>query len=200
VDGIVLAHIEQNRGGRMIVFLNMLETEDERTAFSAFYKEHKGKCLSVALAITHNHAWAEEAVQEAFLRMIRHKEKYFSDPCKRTGTTIVIMVKSAALNIKNRENKLDHFALEDVEFSLSNDEPDALRIVASKEAVNRLQYHISQLSAPDKALYQMKYILEKSDGEIAEILGISKNTAAVRIHRLMRKLLNTMREEGYIDG
>ncbi|MCL2747156.1 MAG: RNA polymerase sigma factor [Oscillospiraceae bacterium] len=177
----------------------MLEKDEERDIFAEFYNAHRGRCLKVALSITKNKAWAEEAVHEAFLRMIRHKEKYFSDPCKRTGTLIVIMVKSAALNKLEQENRLDHALLEDVEPFVGDGLPDVFRIVAGKEAANRLQYHISQLDPINKSLIEMKCLLGKTDCEIAELIGSNKNATAVRIHRLRRKLYDSLRKEGFID-
>ena len=181
-------------------YLSILETDEEREIFSEFYLAHKGRCLKVALLITRNHAWAEEAVQEAFLKMIRHKEKYFSNSGKRTGTQIVIMVKSAAIDILRREKRLDHYLLDDIEPIIANNEQDVFRAVASKEAMERLQYHVSQLDEVSQSLFEMKYLLGKADGEIAEMVGLKKNTVAVRIHRLTKTLLDTMRREGYIDA
>jgi DNA-directed RNA polymerase specialized sigma24 family protein len=90
--------------------------------------------------------------------------------------------------------------LDDFEPIIPNDEPYALRIAAGKEAVKRLQYHVSQLDETSQSLFEMKYILGRNDGEIADMVGLKKNTVAVRIHRLKSTLFETMRKEGYIDG
>jgi len=180
-------------------YISMLDSDEEREDFATFYSEHQGRCLATANAITRNHAWAEEAVQNAFLRMIQHKEKYFTDLRKRTGTLIVIMVKSEALNILRREKRLDHSLLEDVEQFVANDEPDAFSVVAGKEALNRLKYAVSQLDEVSQALYEMKYVLEKTDGEIADIIGMSKNAVAIRLHKIRKGLIEALKKEGYID-
>lgn len=184
----------------LIIYLSMLETDEERESFAEFYEKHQGKCLAVANAITKNHVWAEEAVHNAFLRMIRHKDKYFTDLRKRTRTQIVIMVRSEAINILNREKKLDHIPLDDVEPIIANDVPDNFRIAASKETMNRLEHHVSQLDEISQALFEMKYILDFSDGEIAERVGLSKNAVAIRVHRIRKKLIDDLRQEGFIDG
>jgi len=181
-------------------YLFVIETDEGRLILSAFYSEHKGKCLKAALSVTSNHAWAEEAIQDAFLKMIKHSEKYFDDPCKRTVAQIVIMVKSAAIDILRREKRLDHAMIDDLEPVLPSDEPDMLRVVAGKEAVDRLQHHVSQLDEVSQTIFEMKYLLEKTDGEIAEMTGLTKNTVAVRIHRLKTALQETMRKEGFIHG
>jgi RNA polymerase sigma-70 factor (ECF subfamily) len=184
----------------LFIHILVFETDEERLILTEFYTEHKGKCLRTALAVTRNHELAEEALQNAFLKIIQHKDKYFSDSCKRTGTQIVIMVKSAAIDILRREKRLDHALLDDFEPIIANEEPDALRIVAGKEAVSRLQHHVSLLDEVNQTIFEMKYLLGKSDGEIADMIGLKKNAVAVRIHRLKSALFETMRKEGYING
>ena len=181
------------------IYLSMLETEEEKAAFTDLYESYRHLCLNVALKITGSQAMAEDALHNAFLKMIRHKEKHFTNSCKRTASQIVIIVKSAAIDILRREKRLDHDLLDDLEPIIPNDEPDTLRIIASKEAVDRLQHHVSQLNEVNQSLFEMKYLSEKSDGEIANMLGLRKNTVAVRIHRLKSALFETMREEGYIN-
>ena len=184
----------------MFFVLSVFETEKERMIFAEFYEEHMGLCMSIAISITRSHVLAEEAVQETFMKFMRHKEKYFDDLCKRTPAQIVIMVKSAAIDILRREKRLEHDALNDYNEPSAQDEPDAYRITASKEAVNRLQHFVSQMDETSQAIYEMKFMMEMTDGEIAEQLGISKNAAAVRIHRLRMNLKEQMRGEGFIDG
>jgi len=183
----------------LALYIAMLETDEERGLFADFYEQHKGRCLQVALAITHNQAWAEDAVHNAFMRMIRHKDKYFTDPGKRTRTQIVIMVKSEALNLLKREKRLDHSLLDDVEPIVANDEPEAFRVASGKEAMAALQRHVSLLDETSRTLYQMKYISGRTDGEIADEVGITKNAVAIRIHKIRKSLLEKMRKEGYID-
>jgi RNA polymerase sigma-70 factor (ECF subfamily) len=175
-------------------FLSMLETEEERLTFAAFYEEHRNRCLRAALAITKSMDLAEDAVQDAFLRMIRHKDKYFTDFGKRTGTTIVIMVKSAALNILHRENQLVHSQLDE---STPDCTPDVFRIVAGKDAVDRVQHHVSKLDEANQTVYEMKFLRGMSDGEIAEEIGITKNAVAIRIHKIRSSIISTMEAEGF---
>jgi len=183
----------------LVAYLSLLETDDERRLFADFYEKNKGKCLQVALSITRNHAWAEDAVHNAFMRMIRHKEKYFTDPRKRTPTLIVIMVKSEALNILKSETRLDHALLDDIEPIIPDDEPDAFRIASGKDTIKVLQNLISQLDETNRTMFQMKYVAGKTDGEIADEIGVTKNAVAVRIHKVRKKLFEELRKGGYLD-
>jgi DNA-directed RNA polymerase specialized sigma24 family protein len=131
--------------------------------------------------------------------MIRGKEKYFTDPRKSTGTLIVLLVKYEAIGILVLEKRFDHAALEDMEPVYNDDEQDVFRVVVGKATVERLQYHVSQLDAVNRGLFQMKHMRNKTDGEIADEIGLSKNAVAIRLHKIRKKLLEKMREEGYVD-
>lgn len=179
----------------LALFLSMLETEEERATFAAFYEKHKGRCLRVALAITKNQDWAEDAVQDAFLKMIKQKDEYFSDPRKRTGTQIVIIVRSRAIEILRREKRLDHSLLENVEHLTPDHAPNAFRVAAGKDALERIKRHVSQLDEVNQAIYEMKFIRQMTDGEIAEEIGISKNAVALRAHKLRKSIIEKMEAE-----
>ena len=183
----------------MLIYLAMLETDEERNDFSEYYEKHYGRCLAVAYDITQNHTWAEEAVQNAFMKMLRHKEKYFSDLGKRTASTIVIMVRSESLDLIKHEKRFKHFDLDEVEPIIADKSPDAFRIVASKEAADCIRKHISSYDRLNKTIFEMKFMERADDGEIAEITGLTKNAVALRIHKMRNVVKEILRKEGFTD-
>jgi len=184
----------------MFMFMAALMADDAQPAVEELYEKHKAKCYRVALAITRDIYLAEEAIQNAFLKLIKNKKKYFSNTCNLTAAYIVIMVKSAAIDILRREAKYNHAILDEAEALVPDDTPDALRIIEGEEAYKRLLHHVNLLDETNFTLFELKYRHKKNDGEIAEITGLKKNAVAVRINRIKNKLLNALREEGYIDG
>ena len=82
----------------------------------------------VALSILHDESLAEDAVQDAFLQLIRHKvhfEKTDSDDCKRY---IITVIRNASINIYNKrknENKIVSLTdkLENIQIA-ANAEPE----------------------------------------------------------------------------
>jgi RNA polymerase sigma-70 factor (ECF subfamily) len=180
--------------------VDALENEDDHLAFQQYYEQHKGRCLAIALAITRNHAWAEDAVQDAFLKILRNKGKYFPDLRKKAGLQIVIMVKCAAIDILRKEKRLAHAALDDCGDVAADTGQDVVRAVVSDEAAHRLRHHVSQLDEVNQAVFEMKCLGGMTDGEIAAILGLSENAVATRFHRMRKKLSDKLKAEGYIDG
>jgi RNA polymerase sigma-70 factor (ECF subfamily) len=180
-------------------YLSALDTEEEQRNFAKYYEKHLGKCLAVARRITQNKALAEDAVHNAFMKMIRHKEKYFSDLGKRTATTIVIMVKSESLDILKLEKRHVHSDLDDVEPIIADNKSDIFGIVAKKEAVIRIKRYVSTLDDLNKTVFEMKFVEDISDGEIADSVGLTKNAVALRVHKLRNEIKKILREEGYTD-
>lgn len=54
----------------------MLETEQERNRMTEIYEEHRHALLLYAVKLTKNQEMAEDAVHNAFISIIKEKEKY----------------------------------------------------------------------------------------------------------------------------
>jgi len=85
----------------------------QHTFIEACYELYEQKMFRVALAILRDETLAEDAVQDAFLKLIRHKV-YFNnadaDDCKRY---ILTVIKNTSINLYNKrknENKVVSFA------------------------------------------------------------------------------------------
>lgn len=57
------------------VYLAMLETDVDRDKFMKLYESYEKKLFAVALRILENNEKAEDAVQQAWLRIIQHWER-----------------------------------------------------------------------------------------------------------------------------
>ena len=63
-------------------FLAALESEDDKRRFVAVYEQYHEKMEMIALHILRSQHDSEDAVQNAFLQMIRHFEKIYEIPCE----------------------------------------------------------------------------------------------------------------------
>ena len=86
------------------------------------YSRYEQKMYRVAYSILHDESLAEDAVQDAFLKLIRHKVHFDnadSDDCKRY---IITVIRNASINIYNKrknENKIVSLTdkLEDIQIA-----------------------------------------------------------------------------------
>lgn len=100
--------------------LALLETDEQRNILSEFYQKYKNRFYAIAYSKLHGKAAAEDAVQEAFLRIVDKPENFFKiEHNKRVAYADVIVrnevdgaswsktVKSSNLSMSNTKSGLD---------------------------------------------------------------------------------------------
>lgn len=75
-------------------YLSALESAADKEDFRALYRRYHGVMERTALAILQDPRDAEEAVQEAFIRVIENFSKIYEIPCKDCKGWLVIIVKA----------------------------------------------------------------------------------------------------------
>jgi len=176
-----------------LIYVSMLETEAERQSFAKFYERVKAKCLHVAITITNDKALAEDAVHEAFIKYIAKKGQYLPLPCNKQESLIVIITKNKAIDILRKERKptmdiTDEYG-EEILTGGFNIEKD----FETAESYKQLVGLIKKLPEIYKDVFYMKYVQDMSNGEIAELLSITKDAVGVRLNRAKSKLKTLMK-------
>lgn len=59
----------------MLLYLQMLETPEEKSLFEQIYLEYRGLMYHVAYEILHNDQDAEDAVHQAFVKIVENIKK-----------------------------------------------------------------------------------------------------------------------------
>ena len=84
-------------------FLAALESEDDKRKFVAVYEQYHEKMEMIALHILGSQHDSEDAVQNAFLQIIRHFGKIYEIPCEELPFWIISIVKNEALMILRKK-------------------------------------------------------------------------------------------------
>ena len=163
-------------------FLAALESEDDKRKFVAVYEQYHEKMEKIALHILGSQHDAEDAVQNAFLQIIRHFEKIYEIPCEELPFWIISIVKNEALMILRKKRNV--VPLEDWDsFEQSAD---------STTGYTELVELFRQLPETYRAVLEMKLLIGYTDREIAKKLGLSETAVSSRASRgraLLRKLV-----------
>lgn len=175
-------------------YLSLLETPQAQAAFSRLYHTHHGKLLRIARAILQDDRKAEDAVHDTFVKIIQHFEKFLQIPCKKQEAWIVTILKNTCLDQLRQEKRHIPQDVDELLFSL----PDPRQDVEAEVGFRRLRDVMKQLSADDRELLELKLLLEWSDKEIAQALGITANAVGVRVHRAKNQLKELLEREGWI--
>ena len=90
----------------MLVFLSILETDEDRDVLVELYNEYGNAMLRVAKRYFPDDAnAAEDAVQNAWVRVAENFKKILDVPCKKRGAYLVIIVKNEAITILRKRRK-----------------------------------------------------------------------------------------------
>ncbi len=167
----------------------------EEDALAALVDRYSGALYRVAFSVLRNPADAEDAVQEAFLRVLRHRHTLHEVRDHRVW--LIRIVWNVVLDRKRRAKTRPE----------TDDVSELARILPSnglsaEEIAAAAQHHARVVACVDKLPQKERQVLllsafeELSSVEIAEVLGITESSVRSRLFRarnLMAGLLDHAR-------
>lgn len=172
----------------LFIYISMLETDEERVRLSEIYEENEPYMLRYATVLLKDRYAAEDAVHNAFLSIIKNKEKYFSLSCRELRALCVIIVKSKCIDYLRHRNKIFFEQLEDKDpFIESSDVPIEEQVILSDEYA-LLRKHMKTLNEVSRIVLEMRYILGMTYKEIAQEFDTSPKHIDTIIQRAKSKL------------
>ena len=183
------------------MILMSIEDEKQRSDVEQIWNLYGKIMLSKAYGILGNMQDAEDAVQEAFLRISKNAED-FSEP-KSPGTIALVSIytRNVAINMYRRNKKRNELFGNDGDvdtvISAAAESEDIAQLIVNDETVEMVRRAINMLDEPYKDVILLKYYYHKKNIEIAEVLGVDANTVNGRVFRAKKKLKELIGEEGY---
>lgn len=180
----------------LLYVLSMVETEEERSLISELYSTY-GKLMKMkAFEILKNNSLAEEAVQEAFVKMMKYLQniKIEGIDSHKTKNFMVIISKNAANDLILRESRYKVTSIDEIlEYDLecmryNNNVEDLLNVNAVKSV-------IEQMPEIHRDILMLKVYYDLSDKEIAWQLNLSNSAVRKRLQRA-REALYKLLEKG----
>ena len=178
----------------MLLYLSMLDTQEEKDKFTEIYERYQHFCWYVANQQLGDAHLAEDAVQEAFLALTRHLDKVEDVDSPRTKKFLLTIVKSKAIDIL-RQRKGGELPAKEMETELPDSGRDLLDQYITKENYNHLISCILELDEAYRVVFECKYVHQMSDQEIAQLLNITPKLANVRFYRARKKLQEMLEKE-----
>lgn len=155
----------------------------DAVAFDALFKGCAADVHAYAISLLEDRAGAEDVVALAFERLYRSRSRLD----RRRGTPrawLFAIARNAALDELRRRQRHPHLSLD---AQLSEDHDSGLQI----EQIERraaLRSALGALPAREREVVLLKFHGQLSNGELAEVLGISESNAGTRIHRALTRL------------
>ena len=93
----------------LIALLETLEGDEEKRLFTRIFNENHIKMERYAIHMLWEQHDAEDAVQNAFIQVIRHFEKIYKIPCEELPFWLISIVKNESLKILRKRNEMVDF-------------------------------------------------------------------------------------------
>jgi len=172
-----------------------IRTQAEEDALALLVSEYAPTLYRVAFSVLRNPADAEDAVQEAFLRVLRHRDTLGEVRDRRVW--LIRIVWNIVLDRKRRAKTRPE----------TDDVAELVRVLPStglsaEQVAAAAQHHahvlacVEQLPAKERQVLLLSAFEELSSVEIATVLGITESSVRSRLFRarnLMAGLLNHAR-------
>lgn len=171
----------------LTMFLAMLETEADRQKFTQLYEAMEKKIYAVTLRILGSPEQAEDAAQQAWLRLIQKWELVSALSWEKAGGYAVTAAKNAALDLTRLQSRT-------VPLPEDWDPP------AQETGGDGYQYLVSlvrELPEGYRRVLELKLVEELSNREIAKHLRIRESTVSSRVMRGRAMLQKRLREEEF---
>ena len=172
----------------MLIYLQMLDTTEEKSLFEQIYLEYRGLMYHVAYEILHNEQDAEDAVHQAFMKIAENMNKIADPVCTKSRGLVVTIVEHQAIDQYRRLQK--HPSVELIEEIQGTN--------AHYEGDNDLTKCILKLPARYREMILLRYHHGYTVREIAKIMGLSLQAAIKLAQRAKNKLKKLCEEAGIL--
>jgi RNA polymerase sigma-70 factor (ECF subfamily) len=164
----------------------------EDAALAALVDQYAGALYRVAFSVLRNAADAEDAVQEAFLRVLRHRHTL--EEVRDHRVWLIRIVWNIVLDRKRRaKTRPETDDVNELARVLPSAGLTAEQLAAAAQHHAHVLSCVDQLPAKDRQVLMLSAFEELSSVEIASVLGITESSVRSRLFRarnLMAGLLN----------
>lgn len=169
-------------------YLTMLEDSEDQRLFDETYLQHYRRMMAAALSVIPSRPKAEDAVHDAFLKLIVHFDAFKAIPEEKRARWLTTVTRNTAVDLLRREGR--EVAVEEARSAQEEAAPDDGEFLRLVELIRAMPETYRQP-------LELRFVSEWSLTEIAEELHVSLGTVKARIYRGRRILMDHMRKEGY---
>ena len=170
-----------------LIWYFTLVDESERKDFEKLYVHHKEKIFSVCFGICGNYHDSEECTSEVFFYAAKNYDRIKSLDSHKLESYLYLTAKHITLNHIRKEKKNMN--------SLSLDEQTENIEDFNAYEVADIKLCLEGLSADDRELLYMRYVLELDCGTISGCFGINETAARKRLQYARERLRKLLERE-----
>lgn len=174
----------------MLIYLSLIETEEDKRKFERIYLSYKQTMFYAANRILKNHYTSEDAVHQAFLRVVDHLDKINEKDCHKSRSFLVVITEHIAIDIYRKQKRENTLSFDELEIYISdNTSPE-------DNVIDEVSTAIASLPVNYSTILRLKFSQGYNDSEIAQILDITEDNVRQRISRAKKKLNQLLQKDG----
>lgn len=171
----------------LLTLLSMLSNEADRRKLWELYHQYGNAMLRAAERyFPQDSRLAEDAVQNAWIKVIQNFSKIHEIPCKKTGFWLVCIVKNESITLLRKQHAPAPLKEQDAR---SGEMDDCLTRQTVLEVIRSMPETYRQV-------LELRFAEEWSPGEIARFLGLTETAVKTRVSRGRALLIQKLKEEG----
>lgn len=172
------------------------KNEKEKTKIEQIYSQYYKLLLYIAMEMLHDQIIAEDAVHEAFVKIIKNIGKINLDKPKETKRYIVVIIERTCLDILRKQKRQVEISLDAL--NVYGEFADETNHIECIHEVTLLKQILDKMPELTRNIFQLKYGSGYDNSEIAKMLHITEITVRQRILRGKREIKKNLRKEGII--
>lgn len=168
----------------LMIYLSMLDTEEDKDIFMELHDEYSQVMYRVANGILRDSAVAEDVVQESFIRIIKNFDKINKKKCPQTKSYFVTIARSISIDTYRKRKNQQTISFDKFEGTIADDFKGIDHLLEGMD-IEKLLF---QLPKSYYAILSLKYDNGYTYKEIASILDITEENVKKRLSRARNKL------------
>jgi len=161
-------------------------------AYDVLVQAHQEAAFRAAYVITHDADDAQDTAQDAFVRAYDALGRF--DARRPFRPWLLRIVTNAALNrikaSRRRQAMIERYGTREVQ---TQDLPATEARVLTRERSRRVWDALGRLKPDDQRLLVLRYFLDLSEAELAQVFDVAAGTVKSRLHRALAKLRDAIR-------
>jgi RNA polymerase sigma-70 factor, ECF subfamily len=167
----------------------------DRAAMRILFNRHRVRVFRFAARLVDDVTSAEDVVSEAFIEVWRQADRFEGRSSVSTWIMSIARFKALSVRRRRQEIELDDKVAETVADQRST--PEQILLETDRRA--QLSACLSQLSPDHREIIDLVYYHDKTIEEVAEIVGVPKNTVKTRMFYARRRLAQLLAQHHDFD-
>ena len=180
----------------MLIFL-LIEDDAQRSFMEGLYLDFRSKMYHTAHEVMGHREDSQDIINDTLLKLMDKIPLLMGLDCLALRSYVVISTRRTAIDLLRKRKRRSELLFGDDEFmdTIASSGADPDEGLLREADVSVLNAGLKRLPQRQRDLLNMKYILNLSDGEIAETYGIQPGSVPSTLSRARLALKEKIKEE-----